>query len=80
MGRFYCRTENKIADSVFTRSHAEFLPSFSIDQSLSKLVRVTGTFENLNLAVNLIFFSSKIRRGGDFFFCTAIKTSHWPKL
>jgi hypothetical protein len=32
---------------------------FSIDQSfkrLSKLVRVTGTLENLNLAVNLIFW------------------------
>jgi hypothetical protein len=43
-------------DSVFTRSHAEFLFSFSIDQSfkrLSKLVRITGTLENLNLAVNL---------------------------
>jgi hypothetical protein len=37
-------------------SHAEFLLSFSIDQSfkrLSKLVRVTGTLNNLNLAVNL---------------------------
>jgi hypothetical protein len=44
-------------DSVFTRSHAEFLLSFSIDQSfnrLSKLVSITGTLENLNLAVNLI--------------------------
>jgi hypothetical protein len=41
---------------VFTLSHAEFLLSFSIDQSfkrLSKLVRVTGTLENFNLAVNL---------------------------
>ena len=46
-------------DSVFTRSQAEFLLSFSIDQSfkrLSKLVRVTGTLENLNLAVNLNFY------------------------
>jgi hypothetical protein len=42
-------------ECVFTRSHAEFLLSFSIDQSfkrLSKLVRVTGTLEKLNLAVN----------------------------
>ena len=46
-------------DSVFTRIHAEFLLSISIDQSfkcLSKLVRVTGTLENLNLAVYLKFF------------------------
>jgi hypothetical protein len=38
--------------------HAEFLLSFSIDQSfkrLSKLVSVTGTLNNLNLAVNLNF-------------------------
>jgi uncharacterized membrane protein YozB (DUF420 family) len=38
-------------DNVFTRSHAEFLLSFSIDQSfkhLSKLVCVTTTLENLN--------------------------------
>jgi hypothetical protein len=42
-----------------THSHAEFLLSFSIDQSfkrLSKLACVTGTLEKLNLAVNLIFF------------------------
>ena len=46
-------------DSVFTLSNAEFLLSFSIDQSfklLLKLARVTGTLENLNLTVNLIFF------------------------
>jgi hypothetical protein len=46
---FYIKTEE---DSVFTRSHAEFLLSFSNDQSfkrLSKLIRVTGTLENLNL-------------------------------
>ena len=39
----YIKTDE---DSVFTRSHAEYLLSFSIDQSfkcLSKLVRVTGT-------------------------------------
>ena len=45
-------------DSVFTRSHAEFLLPFSIDQSfkrLSKLIHVTGTLENLNLGVNLNF-------------------------
>jgi hypothetical protein len=50
-------------------SHAEFLLSFSIDQSfkrLSKLVRVTDTLEKLNLAVNLKFFFL-IRRGCDFF-------------
>ena len=67
-----------------THSHAEFLLSFSIDQSfkrLSKLVCVTGTLEKLNLGVNLIFFSSsKIRRGSNFFFCTAIKMSHRPKF
>jgi hypothetical protein len=48
----------EIDNSVFTRSHAEFLLSFSIDQPfkrLSKLVRVTGTRENLNLAGNLKF-------------------------
>jgi hypothetical protein len=33
---------------------------------LSELVRVIGMLENLNLAVNLNFFSSKIWRGGDF--------------
>jgi hypothetical protein len=51
--RNYIKTDE---DSVFTRSHAEFLLSFSIDQSfkrLSKLIRVTGTLENFNLAVNL---------------------------
>ena len=45
----YIKTDE---DSVFTRSYAEFLVSFSIDQSfkhLSKLVCVTGTLENLNL-------------------------------
>ena len=39
--RNYIKTDE---DSVFTRSHADFLVSFSIDQSfkrLSKLVRVT---------------------------------------
>jgi hypothetical protein len=49
-------------ECVFIRSHAEFLLSFSIDQSfkrLSKLIRVTGTLENLNLAGNLNFFSLK---------------------
>ena len=49
----YIKTDK---DSVFTRSHAEFWLSFSIDQSfkrLSKLVRITGMLENLNLAVNL---------------------------
>jgi hypothetical protein len=64
--RNYIKTDE---DSVFTRSHAEFLLSFSIDQSfnrLSKLVRDTGTLENLNLAVNLnIVFSSARQR---FFF------------
>jgi hypothetical protein len=48
----YIKTDE---DSVFTRSHAEYLLSFSIDQSfkcLSKLVRVTGMLGNLNLAVN----------------------------
>ena len=62
--RNYIKTDE---DSVFTRSHAEFLVSFSIDQSfkrLSKLVRVTGTLENFNLAVNL---KTKIQRGDDFF-------------
>ena len=57
--------------SLVAMALAEFLLSFSIDQSfkrLSKLVRVTGMLENLNLAVNLNFFSSsKIRHGGDFF-------------
>ena len=51
----YIKTDK---DSVFTRSHAEFLLSFLIDPSfkrLSKLVRVPGTLENLNLAVNLIW-------------------------
>ena len=76
--RNYIKTDE---DSVFTRSHAEFLLSFSIDQSfnrLSKLVRDTGTLENLNLAVNLnIVFSSARQR---FFFCTAIKTSHRLKF
>ena len=65
--RNYIKTDE---DSVFTRSHAEFLLSFSIEQSfkrLSKLVRITGTLEKLNLAVNLNFFSSKIRRGSNFF-------------
>jgi hypothetical protein len=55
--RNYIKTDE---DSVFTRSHAEFLLSFSIDQSfkrLSKLIRVTGTLENLNLAINSNFFS-----------------------
>jgi hypothetical protein len=34
--------------------HAEFLLSFSIDQSFKRLSKlVTGTLENLNLAVNL---------------------------
>jgi hypothetical protein len=52
MGRFYCRTEKK------SPPHRIF----------SKLVRVTGTLENLNLVVNLnSFSSSKIRCGGDFF-------------
>ena len=49
----------KLMRTVFSLSHAEFLLSFSIDRSfkrLSKLVRVTGTLENLNLAVNLNFF------------------------
>ena len=52
----YIKTDE---DSVFTCSHAEFLLSFSIEQSfkcLSKLVRVTSTLENLNLAVNLNIF------------------------
>jgi hypothetical protein len=51
--RNYIKTDE---DSVFTGSHAEFLVSLSIDQSfkcLSKLVHVTGTLENLNLALNL---------------------------
>jgi hypothetical protein len=46
--RNYIKTDE---DSVFTRSYAEFLLSFSIDQSfkhLSKLVCVTTTLENLN--------------------------------
>ena len=70
-------------ECVFTRSHAEFLLSFSIDQSfkcLSKLVRVTGTLENLNLAGNLKFFSLKNTARQRFFFCKAIKTSHRPKF
>jgi hypothetical protein len=79
--RNYIKTDE---DSVFTRSHAEFLLSFSIDQSfnrLSKLVRDTGTLENLNLAVNLnIFFFLKYTAWRRFFFCTAIKTSHRPKF
>jgi hypothetical protein len=51
--KLYIKTDE---DSVFTRSHAKFLLSFSIDQSfkrLSKLVRVTGMLNNVNLAVNL---------------------------
>jgi hypothetical protein len=64
----YIKTDE---DSVFTRSHAEFLLSFLIDQSfkrLSKLVRVPGTLKNLKFGENLKkFFFSKIRRGGDFF-------------
>ena len=53
--RIICLERNctlKLMRSVFTRSHAEFLVSFSIDQSfkrLSKLVCVTGTLKNLNL-------------------------------
>jgi hypothetical protein len=49
-------------DSVSTRSNAEFLLSLSIDQSFkpfSKLVRVTGTLDNLDLAVNLNLFFFK---------------------
>jgi hypothetical protein len=52
------------------RSHAVYLLSFSIDQSfkrLSKLVRVTGTLENLNLAVNLIFVLQKYGVVANFF-------------
>ena len=78
--RNYIKTDE---DSVFTRSHAEFLLSFSIDQSfkrLSKLVCVTGTLENLNLAVNLNFYFFKNMARRRFFFCTAIKTSHRPKF
>jgi hypothetical protein len=54
-----------------THSHAEFLLLFSIDQSfkrLSKLVRVTGTLENLNLAINLnILFLQKYCAAAIFF-------------
>jgi hypothetical protein len=52
-------------DSIRTVEFAHaYLQTF--DQSfkrLSKLVRITGTLEN----VNLIFSPSKIRRGSDFF-------------
>ena len=78
--RNYIKTDE---DSISTRSHAEFLLSFSIDQSfklLSKLARVTGTLENLNLPVNLNFFFFKNAGLQRFFFCTAIKTFHWPKF
>ena len=66
-----------------TNNTLVFTLSFSIDQSfkrLSKLVRVTGTLENLNLAVNLNFFLFKNTTRRRFFFCTAIKTSHRPKF
>ena len=78
--RNYIKTDE---DSVFTRSHDEFLLSFSIDQSfkhLSKLVRVTSMFENLNLAINLNFFFFKNTALQRFFFCTAIKASHQLKF
>ena len=69
--------------SLVAMAHAEFLLSFSIDQSfkrLSKLVRVTGTLENLNLAVNLNIFFFKNMARQRFYFCMAIKTSHRPKF
>jgi hypothetical protein len=82
--RTICLERNCTLKLVFTRSHAEFLLSFLIDQSfkrLSKLVRVTGTLENLNLAVNLnLFFFFKNMMWKRFVFCTAIKSSYRPKF
>ena len=57
--------------SLVAMAHAEFLLSFSIDQSfkrLSKLIRVTGTLENLNLVIKLnIFFLQKYGSAAIFF-------------
>jgi len=36
--------------------------------------------ENLNLAVNLKKKNSQKYGAATIFFCTAIKTSHWPKF
>jgi hypothetical protein len=60
MSAVYIKTDK---DSDFTRSHAEFLLSFSIDQSfkrLSKLVRVGGTLENFQVSIVIIVFSKII--------------------